>query len=126
MWARAYGALSLVTAQTIATSTAGALPTVDLSTYASLAKREVKAVIHTGTFTTTGTCTFDILESSSASSGFAAPANGTTELVVTAAGINEMSFFATKRYVKLQITVDAAGTVPMAASLIALKRFADS
>ncbi len=126
MWIGADAALSLLTAQAITTSTAGGLPVVDLSTYASLAKRSVKAVIHTGTFTTSATCTAAILESDSSSSGFAAPANGTTSVVITAAGVNELNFAAQKRYVKLQLTVDAAGSIPMAASLIAMKRFADS
>lgn len=122
MWARNYGALKL--SATGAVTTTSAAPTVyaDLSTYADLAKREVKAIVSVGTLSTTATMTFSILECATTDGSYAAPTYGTTQAVVTAAGVTEMNFRADDPYIKLAYAVDATGSVPISAVLIAMKR----
>lgn len=123
MWARNYGAQKL--SATAAVTTTSATPTVyaDLSTYADLAKREIKAIVSVGAFTTVATMTFSILECATTGGTYAAPTYGTTETVVTTANtVTEMNFRANHPYVKLGYAVDATGSVPLSAVLVALKR----
>ena len=123
MWARNYGPLELLRAQAITTTTASP-GYVDLQPYASLAKREVKAVVLVGAMTTTTTVTVAVKECDTTNGSYTAPAYGTTsQAATTTAGQQlEFNFRADKRYVQLSITVDATGSVPMAATLVALKK----
>lgn len=125
MWAQNYVAVSVIPAQAITTSTA-APAYVDLAAYADLAKREMKLILAKGAYTTITTATFAIEECDTTNGTYAAPAYGTTSVVSTntAATVIEMNFTPQKRYVRLPITVNATGSVPVAATLVALKRAA--
>lgn len=122
MYVQKYSALELTRAAAITTTSATPSNTVDLAAYASLANREVKAVVLVGALTTTATATFNIEVCATTNGTWAAPSAGTTTLTVTAAGINEINFFPNKRYVRLAYEVDATGSVPIAAALYALER----
>lgn len=122
MYSGKYTALELTRAVAIATTSATPSRTVDLAAYASLANREVLAVVHTGALSTTATMTFNVEVCATTNGTWAAPSAGTTTLTVIAAGINEINFFPNLRYVRLAYEVDAAGSVPTAASLIVLDR----
>ena len=124
MWSRAYTALQLIKSVALTTTSATPSLTVDLGAYASLANREIKAVINTGTLTTTATMTFTIEECATTNGTWAAPANGTTSAVVTTAVVTEMNFLAQLRYVRMPYTLDATGSIPVGATLIVLARSA--
>lgn len=126
MWPQNFGSLELIRAATITTSSASPSRYVDITNYAALAKRPVKVVIQVGTLSTTATCTFNITECATTNGTYAAPANGTTQKVITAAGIYEVAVRCDNPYVRLEYSVDATGSVPVAASLQALKRDANS
>ncbi len=126
MWARAYGAIQALEAQAITTTGVGDV--VDLATYADLAKREIKMVILSGNFTTAASLTLAATECATTNGSYTAPANGTTSATVTTTtgAITELNFRANQRYVQLSYTLDAAGSIPMAACVVALKREANS
>ena len=126
MWARAYGAIQALEAQAITTTGVGDV--VDLATYADLAKREIKMVVLYGNYTTVATCTFAATECATTGGSYTAVLHGTTSAVVTTTtgGITELNFRANERYVKFSYTVDATGSVPLAACVLAMKREANS
>lgn len=115
-------ALELIRAAAITTTSATPSRTVDLAAYASLANREIMAVVMTGALTTTATMTFNVEVCATTDGTWAAPSAGTTTLTVTAAGINEIPFYPNLRYVRLAYSVDATGSVPTAANLVVLDR----
>lgn len=122
MWTGSYTALELTRAIAITTTSATPSRTVDLASYASLANREVLAVVMTGALSTTATMTFNVEVCATTDGTWAAPSAGTTTLTVTAAGINEIPFYPNKRYVRLAYSVDATGSVPTSAMLLVLDR----
>jgi len=120
MWSRAYGGLELLRAQAITTT--GNQTGVDISTYASLMNREMVVFADVGTMTTTTTATVAITESDTSGGTYAAPANGTASAVITAAGLSTLRFRAAKAFIRAEVTVNAAGSIPMSVIGVALKR----
>lgn len=121
MWSHAYGGLELLRAQAIATS--ANQTAVDLSAYADLMNSEMVVFANLGTMTTTTTATIAITESTASNGTFTAPANGTSSVVLTAAGLNSgLRFRAAKAFIRAEVTVNAAGSVPMSVVAVALKR----
>jgi hypothetical protein len=126
MWARAYGAIQALEAQAVTTTGVGDV--VDLATYASLAKREIKMVVLSGNFTTAASLTLAATECATTDGSYTAVTSGTTSATVTTTtgAITELNFRANLRYVKLSYTLDATGSIPLAACVLAMKREANS
>jgi alpha-L-arabinofuranosidase len=126
MWARAYGAIQAWEAAAVTTTAVGDV--VDLATYADLAKREIKMVIMNGNFTTVTTATFAATECETTGGAYTACLHGTTSAVVTntTGNITELNFRANYRYVKLAVSFNTDGSIPIAACVLAMKREANS
>ena len=124
MNAREWATVSLLNAA--ADTTTAQATGVDMSAYASQANREMKAVIAVSALTTITTATVAITECATVGGTYTAPANGTSSVVITTNGIYEINFRNDLRYVRVERTYNAAGTVNLAVAGLALKRFADS
>ena len=94
---------------------------VDISNYIG---RSVRATVFASAFTTIATCTCAVVECATSGGSYTAPPNGTTSVVFTAAGMKNLDFAPTKQFVRLTYTMDAGGSMQMAAVLIATPRVA--
>ena len=124
MNARQWGPVNLLNLNAATTTTQGTA--TDMSTYASQARREMKGIVLLSGLTTITTATVAITECATTNGTFAAPANGTSSAVVTTNGMTELNFRNDLRYIRAEITVNAAGSVNVAAIGLALKREANS
>ncbi len=124
MWERAHGAIELLNAQAITTTTQ--IAAVDLLGYADVGKREMKVMADFGTFTTTTTATIAITNSTATNGTFSTPAYGTSSAVVTAAGLQELNFRSDYRYIRAELTLNATGSIPISVVGTVLKREANS
>ena len=129
----AYAPISLLINAAVTTTTTGnaSATTADLATYASLAARECMVVVAPGAMTTCTTATFTIYECDTTNGTYSAPIAGTTTTTITstAAALGTaiaMPVTIQKRYVNLGITVNASGSMPVAAFVLAAKREANS
>lgn len=125
--ARGWASAILLSARALSTSTA--TPTsIDLVTYASLAKREMKvSVVLAGLAGTTISVTPAVEECDTTNGTFAAPATYTAPSAQTTNGIVEINFRADKRYIRLPVTLGANTTgADVHAVAFALKREANS
>jgi len=104
------------------TSTQGSA--ADMATYASTEKREMKAVFFVSGLTTITTATVAVTECATTNGTFTAPATGTSSAVVTTNGLTELNFRNDARYIRAELTVNAAGSVNVSAVGIAPKRTA--
>jgi hypothetical protein len=115
-----FGALELLAPATRTASANGA--GVDLQPYTNPGGRNVKAVLDVGTVTGTSP-TLDVKMQQSDDNSTFSDISGAAFAQQTAAGLNELHFVATKRYVRAVATI--AGTspsFPCATVLLAQKR----
>lgn len=124
--ARSWGVVQLLNLAGITTTTQGAA--VDMASYASIAKREMKAVFTlTGVAGTTASVLVSVEESDATNSGFAAPTQYTAATAKTTNTTVELNFRADKRYIRAVVTLTADTTgAHVVANAIALKREANS
>lgn len=122
MNARNWGAINLLNLNAQTTTTQGSAS--DLSTYATLNKREMKVSFMLSNVSGTHTCA--ITECDTTNGTFTAPTNGATQGVVTTNGLTEMNFLAQKRYIRAEVTMAASSTANIAVVGFAAKRAADS
>lgn len=125
--ARGWASALLLSARALSTSTASPA-SIDLATYASLAKREVKvAVVLAGLAGTTISVLPAVEECDTTNGTFATPAQYTAASAQTTNGLVELNFRADKRYIRLPVTLGANTTgADVHAVLFALKREANS
>jgi hypothetical protein len=115
-----FGALELLPA---ATRTASANGTgVDLQKYTNPGGRAMKAVLEVGTVTGTSP-TLDVKMQQSDDNSTFADISGAAFAQVTAAGLSELHFQATKRYVRAVATIGGTSpSFPCAVVILAQKR----
>lgn len=121
MNARNWEAVKLLNSAALTTNSSGAA--VDMKAYASLAKREIKAIAFLSGLTTTTTATVKVTESATSNGTFTDPTHGTNYAVFTANGMAEFNFRNDLRYVRGEVVLNAAGTMHVNLALIAVKRF---
>ena len=124
MWTQNNDYLTLLPAAAVTTTSASPATYVDLATDAALVKREVTAVILQGAMTTATTLTFSIKECATTNGTYTAPPLGTVSAVstTTTANLIKIQYVPTLRYQHLEITVNATGSIPIGATLVAMKR----
>lgn len=117
------GTVELLRNATYATTSLAATG-VDMSAYANVGNRSMRATVMISAFTTITTATVAVVECATSTGSYTAPANGTTSAVLTAAGISNLDFQLTKKYVRLTYTFDAGGSLQLGAVITATPRSA--
>lgn len=124
MNARQWVAVSAINAA--ATTTTGLSTYIDMATYATTQKRELKVVCALSNLTTTTTVTVSAQECDTTNGTYTDFASGAFSNVITTNGVSEAHFRNDKRYVKFTQTPNATGTYNLAVVMLPLKREANS
>jgi hypothetical protein len=126
--ARSWGSAIVLSARGLSTSTATPATTLDLASYASLAKREMKvSVVLAGLAGTTVSVLPAVEECATTNGTWTTPAQYTAASAQTTNGLVELNFRADLRYIRLPVTLGANTTgADVHAVAFAMKREANS